>query len=197
MNACKAYEKPRLINTDKAAAYGAAILQLKNEGKLSIDTEPRQVKYLNNIIEQDHGKLKRLIKPTLGFKSMKTAYATIKGFEVMRALKKGQAKAFQIQTGIKGEVRLVERAFGLGADMLPEVFEYYKKDIGSGPVNPLALPNFFWFIVVFTEIWMSDLFWLSEAQMAMISPYFPLAHGVPRADDRKIISGIIFIIRRS
>jgi len=44
---------------------------------------------------------------------------------------------------------------------------------------------------------MSDLFWLSEAQMAMISPYFPLAHGVPRADDRKIISGIIFIIRRS
>ena len=143
MNACKAYEKPRLINTDKAAAYGAAILQLKNEGKLSIDTEPRQVKYLNNIIEQDHGKLKRLIKPTLGFKSMKTAYATIKGFEVMRALKKGQAKAFQIQTGIKGEVRLVERAFGLGADMLPEVFEYYKKDIGSGPVNPLALPNFF------------------------------------------------------
>ena len=42
---------------------------------------------------------------------------------------------------------------------------------------------------------MSDLFWLSEAQMAMISPYFPLAHGVPRADDRKIISGIIFIIR--
>ena len=44
---------------------------------------------------------------------------------------------------------------------------------------------------------MADLFWLSEAQMAMISPYFPLAHGVPRADDRKIISGIIFIIRNS
>ena len=41
-------------------------------------------KNINNLIEADHGKLKRLIKPTLGFKSMKTAYATIKGFEVMR-----------------------------------------------------------------------------------------------------------------
>jgi transposase, IS6 family len=47
-------------------------------------------KYLNNIIEADHGKLKRLIKPTLGFKSMKTAYATLKGFEVMRMFRKRQ-----------------------------------------------------------------------------------------------------------
>ncbi|MDI4552789.1 DDE domain-containing protein, partial [Escherichia coli] len=42
-------------------------------------------------IECDHGKLKRIIGATLGFKSMKTAYATIKGIEVMRALRKGQA----------------------------------------------------------------------------------------------------------
>ena len=42
---------------------------------------------------------------------------------------------------------------------------------------------------------MSDLIWLSEAQMRRIEPYFPLSHGVPRVDDRKIISGIIFVIR--
>ncbi|MEF4583745.1 DDE-type integrase/transposase/recombinase, partial [Escherichia coli] len=42
-------------------------------------------KYRNNVIECDHGKLKRIINATLGFKSMKTAYATIKGIEVMRA----------------------------------------------------------------------------------------------------------------
>ncbi|OLR30164.1 hypothetical protein UG58_24745 [Escherichia coli O25b:H4-ST131] len=42
------------------------------------------------MIECDHGKLKRIIGATLGFKSMKTAYATIKGIEVMRALRKGQ-----------------------------------------------------------------------------------------------------------
>ena len=42
---------------------------------------------------------------------------------------------------------------------------------------------------------MSDLFWLSEAQMRRIEPYFPLSHGVPRVDDRRIVSGIIFVIR--
>jgi putative transposase len=42
---------------------------------------------------------------------------------------------------------------------------------------------------------MSDLILLSPAQMRRISPYFPLSHGIPRVDDRKIISGIIFVIR--
>lgn len=72
----KDWEMPRTINTDKAGCYGVAVRELKEEGKLPDDTEHRQVKYLNNIVESDHGKLKRLIKPTLGFKSMKTAYAT-------------------------------------------------------------------------------------------------------------------------
>lgn len=42
---------------------------------------------------------------------------------------------------------------------------------------------------------MSDLIWLSEAQMRRIEPYFPLSHGVPRVDDRRIVSGIVFVIR--
>ena len=42
---------------------------------------------------------------------------------------------------------------------------------------------------------MSDLIWLSEAQMRRIEPYFPLSHGIPRVDDRRIVSGIIFVIR--
>jgi putative transposase len=42
---------------------------------------------------------------------------------------------------------------------------------------------------------MSDLIWLTEAQMRKIEPYFPLSHGIPRVDDRRIISGIIFVIR--
>jgi len=42
---------------------------------------------------------------------------------------------------------------------------------------------------------MTDLIWLSDEQMASISPYFPLAHGIPRVDDKKVISGIIFVIR--
>ncbi|KQN02302.1 transposase [Sphingobium sp. Leaf26] len=43
---------------------------------------------------------------------------------------------------------------------------------------------------------MSDLIWLSEAQMRRIEPYFPLSHGVPRVEDRRIISGTIFVIRK-
>src|SRR5476651_2874649 len=42
---------------------------------------------------------------------------------------------------------------------------------------------------------MSDLFWLSTRQMRRIKPYFPLSHGVARVDDRRVISGIIFVIR--
>jgi transposase len=42
---------------------------------------------------------------------------------------------------------------------------------------------------------MRDLIWLTEAQMRKIEPYFPLSHGIPRVDDRRIISGIIFVIR--
>lgn len=42
---------------------------------------------------------------------------------------------------------------------------------------------------------MSDLMLLSEAQMRRIEPYFPLSHGVPRVDDRRIVSGIIFVLR--
>ena len=42
---------------------------------------------------------------------------------------------------------------------------------------------------------MAEFRWLSEAQMRRISPYFPLSHGIARVDDRRVISGIIFVIR--
>lgn len=41
----------------------------------------------------------------------------------------------------------------------------------------------------------SDLFWMTEAQMERLEPYFPKPHGKPRVDDRRILSGIIFINR--
>ncbi len=42
---------------------------------------------------------------------------------------------------------------------------------------------------------MSDLIWLSKEQVSRIKPFFPLCRGVPRVDDRRILSGIIFVIR--
>lgn len=90
-----------------------AIAALKAEGTLPEEVLHRQAKYLNTVIEADPGKLKQLIKPGRGFKSLNTAYATIKGFEVMHALRKGQAALWQYGGGIMGEVRLVERQFGI------------------------------------------------------------------------------------
>ena len=41
----------------------------------------------------------------------------------------------------------------------------------------------------------SDMSLLSESQMERIEPFFPLAHGVPRVDDRRVLSGIVYVIR--
>ena len=98
---------PKSINTDKNPAYKVAINKLKEENKCSPHLEHRQEKYLNNFIESEHGKLKRLIKPTLGFKSMHSAYATLKGFEIMRLFKKGIFDFWKYSQGIKGEIRLI------------------------------------------------------------------------------------------
>lgn len=121
LNGLKDWEKPEVINTDKAPTYGIAISELKAQGKCAETTVHRQVKYLNNVVEVDHGKLKQLIRPVRGFKTLKTAYATIMGFEVMRALRKGQAASFNLTQNICGEARIVERAFGVGASALAEV----------------------------------------------------------------------------
>jgi hypothetical protein len=58
----KDWEQPEVINTDKAPTYVAALAELKAEGKCPNDTQHRQVKYLNNIVEADYGRLKRLIR---------------------------------------------------------------------------------------------------------------------------------------
>ena len=62
---------PSSITTDKLASYPKAIRRLQGEGLLSKDVEHRTSKYLNNIIEADHGALKRLIRPTRGFQRTK------------------------------------------------------------------------------------------------------------------------------
>ena len=128
---CKDWEKPSKINTDKAGCYTQAIRELKEEGKYPKDVEHRQVKYLNNIIEADHGNLKQLIKPVRGFKTMKTAYATIKGFEVMRALRKGQALAFNLTRDPIGEKRMIERVFGVGPCVMAETMTWLEQQLAA------------------------------------------------------------------
>src|ERR671929_332187 len=85
-------EAPRVINVDKNAAYPKAIAELKAAGTLPEQVELRQVKYLNNLIEQDHRFIKRLTKPGMGFFSVETAGRTLQGYEVMHMTRKGQVR---------------------------------------------------------------------------------------------------------
>ncbi len=64
---------PRVITVDKNAAYCKALKELKAEGTIPEACELRQVKYLNNLVEQDHRFIKRLVKPGLGFFAFETA----------------------------------------------------------------------------------------------------------------------------
>ncbi|PSW18023.1 IS6 family transposase [Photobacterium sanctipauli] len=105
------HQHPKTINTDKDRSYTPALASLKKNKVCADNIVQRQVKYLNNPIESDHGKLKRLINPVRGFQSMKTAFATIRGFEVMRMFRKGQFAHWLYGRGPLAEVRLVEEMF--------------------------------------------------------------------------------------
>jgi len=81
---------PRVITVDKNAAYPKAFKELKAEGIMPSPCELRQRKYLNNLIEQDHRFIKRLVKLGMGFFSFETAWRTLYGYEAMNMFRKGQ-----------------------------------------------------------------------------------------------------------
>lgn len=105
-------QSPRVITVDKNAAYPKAIVTLKGDETLSETTELRQKKYLNNIIEQDHRAIKRLTKVGMGFKSFNTARRTLKGFEAMNMIRKGQIKGINKGDSV-GQAEFIAKMFGV------------------------------------------------------------------------------------
>ncbi|MGP2408152.1 IS6 family transposase [Yersinia sp. 2545 StPb PI] len=85
---------PEKVNIDKSGANTAALERINNllflYGLWPLLIEVRRIKYLNNLVRQDHRGIKNITKYTLGFKSFETAEATIAGIELHRMLKKGQ-----------------------------------------------------------------------------------------------------------
>jgi transposase, IS6 family len=108
------HSSPRVINVDKNPAYPPAVEQLKGEGTLPNRTQLRRCKYLNNLIEQDHRFIKRRINPGLGFFRFKTAGRTIKGYEAMQMVRKGQIEGVG-KGDIQGQVRFVSNLFMIAA----------------------------------------------------------------------------------
>jgi transposase, IS6 family len=105
---------PRVINVDKYPAYRTAFDALQQAREIAADCELRPVKYLNNIIEQDHRFIKRRVKPGLGFFKYTTARATLLGYEAINQLRKGQVQGTS-KGDIRGQNAFIARAFGLAA----------------------------------------------------------------------------------
>jgi transposase-like protein len=81
---------PRVITLDGYAASHRAVAKLKAAGRLPRRLPVRSCKYLNNIIEQDHRRIKQRVRPMLGFKQFETAAVTIRGIELAEKIKKQQ-----------------------------------------------------------------------------------------------------------
>ena len=94
------------ITIDKSGANTAAIESYNAEHEAGI--EIRQVKYLNNIVEQDHRPIKRQLRPMLGFKSFRSAAVTLAGIELMHMIRKGQLQA-------AGQLRPAQQFYSLAA----------------------------------------------------------------------------------
>jgi len=86
------HPQPRVINTDQARLYVAAIAAIKKEGTLRRRCRHRPVQYLNNILEQDHRAIKRRVKAKQGFREFQAARRTIAGYEAMHMMRKGQVR---------------------------------------------------------------------------------------------------------
>ena len=83
-------QAPEKITLDGYEATHQAVADLQAEGALPADIEVRTSKYLNNLIEQDHRRVKQRIYPMLGFKQIRNAAVTISGIELAQKIKKGQ-----------------------------------------------------------------------------------------------------------
>jgi len=79
---------PAKVTIDKSGANTAALEALQEETGHKIEIS--QSKYLNNLVEQDHRAVKRVVRPMLGFKSFASACCTFRGIELMHMIKKGQ-----------------------------------------------------------------------------------------------------------
>ncbi|MBD1995936.1 DDE-type integrase/transposase/recombinase [Leptolyngbya sp. FACHB-541] len=107
-------QPPRVITVDKNAAYRVAIETLKQEETIGKETELRQSKYLNNMIEQDHRNIKPIVKPMMGFKTFNTARRSLSGIEAMNMIQKGQVKGVK-QGDSVSQAKFIEAIFGMAA----------------------------------------------------------------------------------
>jgi transposase-like protein len=82
---------PKTVTIDKSGANLAGLNAINADREMPITI--RQSKYLNNVVEQDHRAIKRIVRPMLGLKSFRCARVILGGIELMRMIAKGQMKS--------------------------------------------------------------------------------------------------------
>jgi transposase-like protein len=88
--AMRQHGAPRVITLEGYAASHRAVAKLKEVGSLPCSVQVRSSKYLNNVVEQDHRRIKQRIRPMLGCKRFETAAVAIRGIELVEKIKKQQ-----------------------------------------------------------------------------------------------------------
>jgi transposase, IS6 family len=105
---------PFSISVDKNAAYPEAFTTSQDERIVPKDCKLRRVKYLNNVIEQDHRFVKKKVRASQCFKSFHTAERTLEGIEAMNMIRKGQVKRLA-GSDSQGQAKFVVALFGIAA----------------------------------------------------------------------------------
>ncbi len=108
------HPRPRVINVDGNPSYPKVIAELKRTGELGRGCQCRPVRYLNNIVEQDHRAIKRRVRASQGFRSFDSAARTIQGMETVNMIRKGQVR-WLAKDDTPGQVAFVAGLFGLTA----------------------------------------------------------------------------------
>jgi transposase-like protein len=103
-----------VINVDRNPSYPNVISELKRTGELGRRCRCRPVRYLNNIVEQDHRAVKRRVRAMQGFRAFPSAWRTLQGIETMNMIRKGQVRWLP-KDDIAGQAAFVGRLFGLTA----------------------------------------------------------------------------------
>jgi transposase-like protein len=105
---------PFTISTDKHASYPEAFTASVKEKVLPRECRLRRVKYLSNIIEQDHRAIRRRRRAMQCFCSFHTAERTLEGIEALHMMRKGQVKRLDGRDSV-GQAKFVEVLFGVAA----------------------------------------------------------------------------------
>jgi transposase-like protein len=106
------HPRPPVINVDGNPSYPKAIVELKRTGELSRRCRCRPVRYLNNVVEQDHRAIKRRVRASQGFRAFHSAWRTIQGIETINMIRKGQVR-WVSKGDIAGQVAFIAGLFGI------------------------------------------------------------------------------------